>query len=121
MAAAARPDSDGLDLLQESSNVLTGPPAVPERARPTVHLGTALHEAGEIRSAREHLWQGLEDARECAARPLAARAPEALIRTGARPRRSTGSGTAALTATEQRWRAWQRRTRPTARSPKPCS
>ena len=93
---------DRLDLLQESSNVLTGAPAVLERARTTVDLGTAFHEASATRSAREHLWQGLEDGRKCAAGPLAARAHEALIRTGARPRRSTRLGTAALTATEHR-------------------
>jgi DNA-binding NarL/FixJ family response regulator len=102
VAAATRPGGEGLDLLQESRNVLTDAPAVLERARTAVDLGIALHAAGEIRSAREHLWQGLEEARECAAHPLAARAHDALIRTGARPRRSTRSGTAALTATEQR-------------------
>jgi DNA-binding CsgD family transcriptional regulator len=102
VAAAIRPGAEGLDLLQESKNVLTDAPAVLERARTAVDLGIALHAAGEIRGAREHLWQGLEEARECAAHPLAARAHDALIRTGARPRRSIRSGTAALTATEHR-------------------
>ncbi|MDQ4037196.1 MAG: AAA family ATPase [Actinomycetota bacterium] len=92
----------GLELLKQSSEVLAESPATLEQARTAVELGIALHGTGEDRSAREQLWRGLEAAQRSGAVTLAERAHEALVRAGARPRRLSRSGTAALTPTELR-------------------
>jgi DNA-binding CsgD family transcriptional regulator len=73
-----------------------------EHARSLVELGAAIRRAGRRADAREPLAAGMELAHRCAAEPLARRAREELVATGARPRRMLRTGVDALTASELR-------------------
>lgn len=64
--------------------------------------GELLARAGDTEAAREALRSGYARATACGAAPLASRAHDALVATGARPRRASTAGPAALTATELR-------------------
>ncbi|HEX3910229.1 MAG TPA: hypothetical protein VHW67_05955 [Solirubrobacteraceae bacterium] len=77
---------DGLALLRESTEVLSGSGASLERAHAFVPLGAALRRAGRRAEAREPLAQGFELAERCGATPLAKLAREELGAGGARPR-----------------------------------
>jgi DNA-binding CsgD family transcriptional regulator len=92
----------GLDQLREAVEVLDGSPAVLEHARALTDLGAVLRRKGERKAAREPLRKGLDLARRCGAAPLAGRAHEELVATGARPRRLELSGVDSLTASERR-------------------
>ena len=102
IAAETRHPQQALPLLRESQGLLAASGARLERARTAVALGVALSRLGDRSSARELLWGGLEEASRCGAEPLAQRAHDELVHAGARPRRLTRSGVAALTPTERR-------------------
>ncbi len=93
---------EGLSLLQDAREVLADSQAVLERARTSLTLGTLQHQLGDPVTARQTLWEGLEEARRCGAEPLARQAHDALIAAGARPRRRSRTGLAGLTPTEGR-------------------
>ncbi|HEY1284576.1 MAG TPA: AAA family ATPase, partial [Solirubrobacterales bacterium] len=92
----------GLAILEKSASTLEASPARLEHARSLVDLGAAMRRAGQRAEAREHLNQGLELARRCAAIPLVERAYEELRAAGARPRKIVYTGVDALTASERR-------------------
>ncbi|HET7421498.1 MAG TPA: AAA family ATPase [Candidatus Dormibacteraeota bacterium] len=92
----------GLEMLQQSVNVLKTSPALLERAHSLAELGAALRRAGRRAEAREPLAEALDLAARCGARPLAARAREELSAAGARPRREWRTGVEALTPSELR-------------------
>ena len=98
----ARGGPEGMALLRESVTVLRESPAALERAHALAALGGMLRRAGHRRDAREPLAEALEIAARCGARPLAARAREELVATGARPRRAWRTGVEALTPQELR-------------------
>jgi DNA-binding CsgD family transcriptional regulator/tetratricopeptide (TPR) repeat protein len=93
---------EGLDLLRESVAVLESSPARLEWAQSLIELGAALRRANDRVAAREPLHQGLDLATRCGAAPLAERARDELLASGARPRRSAISGPGALTPSEAR-------------------
>jgi DNA-binding CsgD family transcriptional regulator len=92
----------GIELLREAVEVLEPAPARLEHARALTDLGSALRRAGQRSAAREPLRAGLDLALRCGATPLARRAHEELVATGARPRRLLLHGVDALTASERR-------------------
>ena len=61
-----------------------------------------MRRSGQNAAAREPLRSGLELAQVCGAAPLADRAHEELLATGARPRRTATSGIDSLTPSELR-------------------
>jgi len=73
-----------------------------EHARALVDLGAALRRSNRKAEAREPLRDGLAIARACGALPLAERAHDELVATGARPRKIVRAGADALTASERR-------------------
>ncbi|MEW9521738.1 ATP-binding protein [Streptomyces tubercidicus] len=89
-----------LGVLEEALSALEGSPARLERARTLVDYGSTLHACGHTEAAREALRQGLDLAYSLGAEPLRAQANDALLATGARPRRATSSGVEALTPSE---------------------
>ena len=92
----------GTGLLRAAVATLDGSGAWLEHARALVDLGAALRRTGGRRSARGPLADGMEMAHRCGAVPLAERAREELIATGARPRRMVRTGPEALTPSELR-------------------
>jgi DNA-binding CsgD family transcriptional regulator len=73
-----------------------------ELARSLVELGGALRRSGRRGDARDPLREGLEEAVECGADVLAARAHDELVAAGARPRRDPVESRSTLTASELR-------------------
>ncbi len=73
-----------------------------EHAVALVELGAAARAAGDVDEARDALRLGLDIAARCGATPLADRAREQLVASGARPRRSAATGVDALTPAERR-------------------
>lgn len=102
VAGLAEGEQAGLPLLEESVAVLRRSPALLQRAHSLTEFGAALRRTGQRAAAREPLGEALELAARCGARPLAARAREELLATGARPRREWRSGVDALTPSELR-------------------
>ena len=102
LCAAARTRGDELRLLREAVAVLDESPALVERARAGVLLGSALRRAGRPLDARDPLRSALDLAHRCGARPLEERALAELRAAGARPRRRLTSGAGALTPSERR-------------------
>ncbi len=95
--------TNGTRFLREAVSVLKKSPAELEHARALVDLGAMQRRAGQTSEARAALRAGLEKARECGARALAARADDELAATGLRRRRrSAPSGPQELTPTERR-------------------
>jgi DNA-binding CsgD family transcriptional regulator len=94
--------SAGLGLLRESCAVLDSSPAMLERARSYVELGSALRRAGQRVDARTVLRLGGDLARRCGAMLLAQRAHEELLAAGAKPRSTALSGVESLTPSERR-------------------
>jgi len=92
----------GVALLEEAVETLRDSPASLELARTLCDLGSAQRRAGQRSSAREPLREALELAQRCDAAPLARRAREELLATGAHPRRERMSGPDALTPSERR-------------------
>ncbi len=92
----------GIEQIAESVGVLTDSGARLEHARSLVDLGAATRRAGRRTEARESLFAGMELAVRCGAPPLADRAREELVATGARPRRAHRTGAEALTPSEVR-------------------
>ena len=93
---------EGLDMLREAVDALDGSPALVERARALVELGAALRRANRRADARPVLQEGADLANRIGARPLAERALDELVATGARPRRLAASGRESLTPGELR-------------------
>ncbi|WP_329141980.1 AAA family ATPase [Streptomyces sp. NBC_01456] len=89
-----------LGMLEEALSALAGSPARLELAHTLVDYGAALHACGHTEAARETLRQGLDLAYTLGAARLRARANDALLATGARPRRVTSSGVESLTPSE---------------------
>ena len=94
--------SGDLATLDEAVAVLEPTPCRLESAHAHVDLGAARAAAGDVAGSQEALRAGLDLADACDARPLADRAREALVATGARPRRARTTGAAALTPSELR-------------------
>ena len=98
----ARGGPEGEACLREAVSVLEGSPIELELARALVDLGSLLAADGAGPAARDPLRRGLDLADRCGARVVAGRAWEALIATGARPRRRRTTGAESLTASERR-------------------
>ncbi len=92
----------GLSLLEEAVAVLGGSIGRLEHAHALIDLGAALRRANRRAEARDPLREGLALARRCGAVPLAERAYEELLATGARPRKIIRSGVDELTPSERR-------------------
>jgi DNA-binding CsgD family transcriptional regulator len=88
-------------LLREAVAVLEGSPARLEHARALAELGAALRRSNERAAAREPLREALELATRSGATPLASRAHNELLATGARPRKPLLTGLDALTPIER--------------------
>jgi ATP/maltotriose-dependent transcriptional regulator MalT len=93
---------DGIGLLSEAAAVLGESVARLEHAYALTDLGAALRRANRRSEARDPLREGLALARRCGAVPLAERAYEELVATGARPRKIIRSGLETLTPSERR-------------------
>lgn len=93
---------EGTARLEEAAAVLAGSGAALEHGRALVDLGTALRRGGRRSDARSPLRAGLDAAVRCEAEPLAARAREELLATGAHLRRDRLTGPDALTPSERR-------------------
>ena len=101
-AGLAHGGAEGLALLEESVAVLMESPAALERAMSLVELGAALRRGNQRAVSREPLRAGMDLAQRCGALPLAQRAHQELLATGARPRRLVLTGAESLTASEDR-------------------
>jgi DNA-binding CsgD family transcriptional regulator len=93
---------DGIVLLREAVEVLTGSPARLEHALALLALGEALRRAGRRTDARAPLREALELARGCGADAVSARANDELVLAGARPRRDPTESRSRLTPGELR-------------------
>jgi DNA-binding CsgD family transcriptional regulator/tetratricopeptide (TPR) repeat protein len=100
--AVVRGGADGIDLLREAAAQLSTLPVPIEQAKALVALGSLLHGEGFGTDARPPLRAGLDLAERCGGLALAKRGREALIATGAKPRRPAVSGVESLTASELR-------------------
>lgn len=94
--------ADGIALLEQAVDRLSGSPALLELARTRTELGAALRRSGHRPQARELLRDGLDRAALSGATVLAERARSELVTAGARPRRERTSGIDSLTASERR-------------------
>ena len=102
MLGLAAGGEQGLGLLREAAQTLTGSPSLLLRARALVDLGAALRRAGERAASREPLREGLDLAHRCGAALLADLAEQELSASGARPQRRALSGIEALTPSQLR-------------------
>jgi DNA-binding CsgD family transcriptional regulator len=93
---------EGIELLEESVELLDGSGARLEHARSLCELGAALRRSRRRTAAAAPLREALHVATRCGADALAARAREELRAAGARPRRDALRGRDALTASELR-------------------
>ncbi len=101
-ALASEPGARIIERLRQSVALLAPSGAQLEHARSLQELGAAMRRAGQPSAAREPLHAAMELAHRCGAVPLAARAREELLASGARPRRMVRSGIEALSASELR-------------------
>jgi DNA-binding CsgD family transcriptional regulator len=92
----------GVELLEESVQVLAPSPARLEHALSLCELGAAMRRAKRRADSRPLLREALEIAHRCGAEPLEERARTELRASGARPRRAALSGVESLTASELR-------------------
>ena len=90
------------DLRLEALDYLERSPARLELARALVDHGRALREGGAPAEARPVLQRARELAEECGATVLEGEAADELVAAGARPRRTSTRGAAALTPGERR-------------------
>jgi DNA-binding CsgD family transcriptional regulator len=106
LAALARgvitPGQEGIGLLTESVERLSGSPARAEHARAEFLLGGALLDTGDARGAREHLRAAADLAQGCGALALAKDARRRLVSAGGRMREITASPVDLLTGTERK-------------------
>jgi len=102
VAGCVRGGSEGLTLLRRSAATLAESAARLEHATALVELGAAVRRSGRRAEARDLLRSGLDGAHRCGAGPLAERAREELLATGARPRRLVLSGADSLTPREHK-------------------
>jgi DNA-binding CsgD family transcriptional regulator len=93
---------DGLAHLEEAVGVVAQSPAMLERAKALIALGTALRHARRPTDARDPLRRALELADVCGAAPLADQARAELHAAGGRPRLTALSGVESLTPSERR-------------------
>ena len=92
----------GIDLLEESVELLRRSPARLELGTSLCELGAALRRSKRRADSRPLLREALEIAHGCGAAPLEERAQTELRASGARPRRAALSGVESLTASELR-------------------
>jgi len=102
LCGALNSGPEGLAWLREAVAVLSRSPARLEHGRALVNLGVGLLVRGERSAAREPLREGLDIAHRCGSVALLETAREALVTSGARPRRAALTGPDALTAAERR-------------------
>jgi DNA-binding CsgD family transcriptional regulator len=102
VAGIVEGSSRGLELLREALSALGTSPAALDRAQVHVELGAALRRDNQRRAAREQLDAGLRLAQRWGARPLAQRAYDELLASGARLRRADLDDRDALTPSELR-------------------
>jgi DNA-binding NarL/FixJ family response regulator len=100
-SAASHSGDERLDELRAAVAVLGDSPGRLDLAHALAQLGTELRRRGSRRAARESLRRALDLALRCGAEPLARRAREDLLATGARPRRARISGVGSLTPRER--------------------
>jgi DNA-binding CsgD family transcriptional regulator len=101
-AGALAGGGEGIELLRASVGALAGTEAQLEHARSLAALGAALRSAGFAKDAREPLATAVELADRCGATRLADRVIAEQHAAGARPRRRSRIGVAALSASELR-------------------
>ncbi|MGE4428046.1 MAG: helix-turn-helix transcriptional regulator [Solirubrobacteraceae bacterium] len=94
--------AERLDLLGTAATLAEEADARAILATARVARGKALHEAGRTAEARTVLRTGYEIAVRCGAVPVADQAHAELVAAGARPRRASPVGPAALTPAELR-------------------
>jgi DNA-binding CsgD family transcriptional regulator len=104
LRAASRLEQGGceIEMLAEAVALLARSEARLEHAHALIQLGSALRRARRLTEARGPLRDGLAVARACGALPLAERAHDELVATGARPRKIVRAGLEALTSSERR-------------------
>jgi DNA-binding CsgD family transcriptional regulator len=102
IAGLVEAGANGLTLLEDAVEVLADSPAKLEHAKTRTELGAALRRRNRRSDARVQLRRAVELARICGAAPLAERAENELLATGARPRRIALSGVDSLTPSERR-------------------
>jgi DNA-binding CsgD family transcriptional regulator len=95
--AHAADGAAALPPLREAARILEQSPAQLERARTLA----ALCATDDIAAARDFLRRGMAIAHRCGATTLAARARDALIAAGGRPRRPIHNGVDSLTRAER--------------------
>jgi DNA-binding CsgD family transcriptional regulator len=100
-SAASHASKERLDELRGAVAVLEDCPGRLDLAHGLAELGTELRRRGSRRAAREALRRALDLALRCGAEPLARRARQDLLATGARPRRARISGVGSLTPRER--------------------
>ncbi|WP_069874299.1 ATP-binding protein [Streptomyces malaysiensis] len=100
LLAEAADERDRLALLDEAESVLAPTRAALLLAGVRVLRGRALQRAGHIQAARTVLRKSWREAHSLGARALHAAAHQALLATGARPRRAVSGGSGALTRSE---------------------
>ena len=100
--ALVGPSSERASRLEAALEVLARSPARLEHARVLVDIGAAFRAAGQRRTAREPLSEGLALAARCGARALERRARAELGAIGIRPRTTSHTGVNALTPSERR-------------------
>jgi DNA-binding CsgD family transcriptional regulator len=101
LRALALADGD-IEMLERSVASTTGSALVLEHLRSQLELGTALRLRGKRERSRGPLLEALETATSIGAQPIARRAREELLASGARPRRTALRGIDALTPSEHR-------------------
>lgn len=99
--ARASHGRQSLNWLAEAARILADTPLQLERARTLVDLGLALSASDEPTAARDSLRRAMGIAHSCGATALAARARDALIAAGGRPRKPINDGLDGLTRAER--------------------
>jgi DNA-binding CsgD family transcriptional regulator len=100
--ALVGPPAERSERLTAALEVLEPSPARLEHARVLVDLGATFRAAGQRKSAREPLLDGLALAARCGALALERRARAELAAIGVRPRTTERSGEDSLTPSERR-------------------
>lgn len=96
------PGDEGIEILREAVEILSGTRARLQHAEALVGLGAALRRANRRKEAREPLREGHDLAHRCGAVALEERARTELAATGARPRKAVFTGVESLTPSELR-------------------
>jgi DNA-binding CsgD family transcriptional regulator len=101
-AALAAPVAERAERLQHAAVVLGEAGAGLDRAECLLDLGELQGTHGDAAAGRSNLEEALDGALTCGAEAVAARARDALVSIGGRPRRAAVSGVASLTPAERR-------------------